>query len=50
MTHEIPMTLTLGLVALNGLALAAGSIVIVREVRDVAPLTRAEIRAAGARS
>lgn len=41
MTHEILTTVTLALVALNGLALVPGTVVIVRDVREVARLTRA---------
>lgn len=41
MTHEALTTLTLALVALNGLALVVGTVVVIRHVRGVARLTRA---------
>ena len=41
MTHETLTTVALTIVALTGLALVTGGVGIVREVREVARLTRA---------
>lgn len=41
MAHETITALALALVALNGLALVAGTVLVVRDVREVARLTRA---------